>query len=478
MSEDIGSATYSPEDNKLRLYPLARLDDETYQRVKAAGFKWAPKQELFVAPMWTPAREDLCLDLAGEIDLEETTLAERAEAKAARLDELSRKRLADSNAFHRAAHQIGERFAYGQPILVGHHSEKRARRDQEKMQRAADNALRAYRLADYWSYRASGVENHAAWKGSASVRANRIKTLLADLRKEQRALNFSAKAVRLWEEIDACEDPVNREKLAKRYAGAYDPHAGSFAPGDTWRELEDGKITVDEAIARGIDLHSDPERAAHRQRWISHILGRLGFERSELGEVERFEGELTAVILQGFARTHGAEKPKAKLIEGDCWEVSSPVPLPRHLAEGETLELNANGWRDLMQSAGYEVPVMQTKAAPKKPPILNFRAPGGIAFRCRWSRDLRSLRQVEMTKAEYSAIYSERRGVEMAHGGAFRFKIALLSLGDRVAVFLTDSKEHPRPDSPAVLPDPEPEPEEKPAEPAGEPQKRSQMALL
>ena len=64
------TATYSAEDNKLRLYASQRLDSETYARVKAAGFKWAPKQELFVAPMWTPAREDLLIELAGEIEAE------------------------------------------------------------------------------------------------------------------------------------------------------------------------------------------------------------------------------------------------------------------------------------------------------------------------------------------------------------------------------------------------------------------------
>ena len=46
------SATYSPEDNKLRLYSTSRLDAELYARVKEAGFIFAPKQDLFVAPMW------------------------------------------------------------------------------------------------------------------------------------------------------------------------------------------------------------------------------------------------------------------------------------------------------------------------------------------------------------------------------------------------------------------------------------------
>lgn len=86
------TATYSVEDNKLRLYSTTRLDQETYEKIKALGFKWAPKQELFVAPKWTPRREDLCIELAGEIEPEETTLAERAEAKAARIDEAIEKK--------------------------------------------------------------------------------------------------------------------------------------------------------------------------------------------------------------------------------------------------------------------------------------------------------------------------------------------------------------------------------------------------
>lgn len=97
------TATYSPEDNKLRLYASSRLDAETYERVKAAGFVWAPKQELFVAPKWSPRREDLLIELAGEIEPEEMTLAERAQAKAERLDNLAHKRHREANAFNRAA---------------------------------------------------------------------------------------------------------------------------------------------------------------------------------------------------------------------------------------------------------------------------------------------------------------------------------------------------------------------------------------
>lgn len=82
-----GTATYSPEDNKLRLYPFARLDADIYQRVKAAGFIWAPKQGLFVAPMWTPEREDLLIELCGEVGDEDTSLVDRAAERAERFEE-------------------------------------------------------------------------------------------------------------------------------------------------------------------------------------------------------------------------------------------------------------------------------------------------------------------------------------------------------------------------------------------------------
>ena len=78
------TATYSPEDNKLRLYSLSRLSRELYERMKAAGFRWAPKQELFVTPMWTPDREDLLIELCGEIGDEDTSLVDRAEQRAVR----------------------------------------------------------------------------------------------------------------------------------------------------------------------------------------------------------------------------------------------------------------------------------------------------------------------------------------------------------------------------------------------------------
>ena len=127
------TATYSPDDNKLRLYASSRLPPEIYEKVKAAGFRWAPKQELFVAPMWTPSREDLLIELAGEVGDEDTSLVERAEERSERFETYGESRKADAEAAYKAVGNIVDGIPLGQPILVGHHSEKRARKDVEKI---------------------------------------------------------------------------------------------------------------------------------------------------------------------------------------------------------------------------------------------------------------------------------------------------------------------------------------------------------
>jgi hypothetical protein len=71
------------------------------------------------------------------------TTRERREARAARLREWADKREAKSTAAFDAVRQIADNIPMGQPILVGHHSEAHARRDQDRihsgMRRAVDN---------------------------------------------------------------------------------------------------------------------------------------------------------------------------------------------------------------------------------------------------------------------------------------------------------------------------------------------------
>jgi hypothetical protein len=66
------------------------------------------------------------------------TQAERRADRQDRIDTRANRLRGDASAQFRRADQISERFYGGQPILVGHHSEKGARRDHARM----DNAMR------------------------------------------------------------------------------------------------------------------------------------------------------------------------------------------------------------------------------------------------------------------------------------------------------------------------------------------------
>lgn len=252
------TATYSPEDNKLRLYSLTRLPKELYERVRKAGFIWAPKQDLFVAPAWSPSREDLLLELCGDIGDEDTSLADRAEQRAERFEGYRDNRTQDAERAHAAVHAIADNIPLGQPILVGHHSEKHARRDAEKIENGMRKAVNMWRTAEYWKDRAHGALAHAKYKQLPTVRARRIKTIEAEIRQCRSRFTPASKQVVMQERWNA---PAGSEKIPHVWCAPRGGRGGSWVPAE---DLE--------------------KRKAYYTRWIEHCERRLEYERTMLGE--------------------------------------------------------------------------------------------------------------------------------------------------------------------------------------------------
>jgi hypothetical protein len=272
-------STYDPCDNKLRLYSVGRLDPETYLRVKAAGFKWAPKQELFVAPMWTPERADLLIELCGEIGDEDTSLEERAEQRAERFETYSENRARDAENARQAVSAIADNIPMGQPILVGHHSERHARRDAEKIQNGMRRAVDNWKLSKHWEERASSAIGHAKYKALPGVRARRIKGLEADLRKQEKTRREITAGLALWARLDDPKivtrngEPLTRDERALFLADRF----GNYG---MWSDLREKRITADEAKDRA--EKAGAAGIERSDRWIEHLNGRLAYERAML----------------------------------------------------------------------------------------------------------------------------------------------------------------------------------------------------
>lgn len=467
------TATYSPDDNKLRLHPAHRLDSETYARVKAAGFKWAPKQEVFVKPTWSPGAEDLLIELCGEIGDEDTSLLQRAEDRADRFEDYSGKRLAEANSASKAADEIAERFYGGQPILVGHHSEKRARKDQERIHNNMRKAVRLWDTSQYWTARAAGAIAHAKYKELPAVRHRRIKTIEADKRKQEKEQAETLRQLQAWQTVAGITDPEKQRAAGLHVAnvGGYwsmsfpladyprDPPASQYEGAmGLWSAIDGGVITAAQAAAIAIPglERSIPRRA----RWIAHYENRLAYERAMLAEqigteatanplADRFAFAVGGQVLAG--RGGGEWVTVLKVNRGANGSVSSLATTTPQGSRSKRAHWRVESVHDYRAPSAENVAA--AKAATKLPPLCNY--PGdGFAH---------------LTQAEYDKISKDYRGYRPRAAtdttGAHRTRAALGVFAFRGAkcddnkrhsyapVFIMDAK---RVDPPPVKPTTEP----------------------
>lgn len=109
----------------------------------------------------------------------------RAADRAAALDAKADRLRAKSDAHQAAADQISSGIPFGQPILIGHHSEGRARRDAEKIHRNMDRSVEAANQARETEHRAA-IARVGTKPENPVTTGNRLDTLRAELRKLER----------------------------------------------------------------------------------------------------------------------------------------------------------------------------------------------------------------------------------------------------------------------------------------------------
>lgn len=262
------TATYSAQDNKLRLYFDARLPEDVYLRVRDAGYRWACKQECFVAPMWTPEREDLALSFlpeGHEIEDEDITLEERAAMRADRFARYESNRIKDATMAVKAAKDISTHIPFGQPILVGHHSEKRSRRDAERIESNMIRAAQMWDTADYWNRRADAVLKHATFKERPDVRFRRRKGIIADKARVEKRLAIINKILAFTD-----TDPNYIDTMAFLNDGSIG-YTGLY-----YKLKDEGKKALPEALAKMASQCWINKGL--QERWLNHYNRRIAYE--------------------------------------------------------------------------------------------------------------------------------------------------------------------------------------------------------
>ena len=177
--------------------------DGTAAILKAARFRWMPSIKLWGIAQSrdhlanrariTAAAEALrAAGFTVDVSIDDKPRAV-AEVKADRAERLEDRREAlerktartreDALAHLAAADAIAERRPFGQPILVGHYSERGARADQRRIESHMDKFCAGYNHADELERRASVVGQADAYRERPAVIIRRIKGAEAELRK-------------------------------------------------------------------------------------------------------------------------------------------------------------------------------------------------------------------------------------------------------------------------------------------------------
>lgn len=432
------TATYSPEDNKLRLYSRSRLDADLYARVKEAGFHWAPKQELFVAPMWTPQRADLLIELCGEIGDEDTSLVDRAAERADRFEDYSDRRSQDADAAHRAVSAVSQRFEFGQPILIGHHSERKARKDAERMENGMRRAVKMWETSTYWAARAAGALQNAKYKELPGVRHRRIKGLEADKRKQERTMAEAQEFLGQWERegltLARAKAITNYSYISRCFLLAdfpRDPPASQYEGSmGLWSALDGG--IINEQQARDIAAPAHARAIAWAARWVEHYSNRIAYERAMLDESGGLKAEAFDI------------QPGGQVLIGGEWVVVLRVNKSGGQICSVTTTARYVRVRGIEEIKDYRAPseddAAKVKAVAKLPPMVNFPGEGFI----------------EMTAEEWKRKSPDYKGTRKIAAneqhGAYRYKSSFIAGGSyrSAQVYITDAKRVERPAAPAV----------------------------
>ena len=146
---------------------------ETIAALKAAGWRWSGYRKAWNHPRKgivppVPCQDDGLVDYSAE-------RADRLEDRAGRVQ-------AQGDAAYGKAKTIADSIPLGQPILVGHHSERRSRRDAQRICEGFEKAFENYKEADRLNTAAEASRAHQERIQSVPVTQRRLDRLRADLR--------------------------------------------------------------------------------------------------------------------------------------------------------------------------------------------------------------------------------------------------------------------------------------------------------
>ena len=470
--EQQGTATYCPEDDKIRLY-IGRVPRDEYERLRAAGFTALHKQRDagggdFVAT-WTPSREDMALEYSGGIlEDEDAGPQERAADRAERFSGYRDKREGE-------ALQLADRYDSG-PAVHGYQSQALAERRAARHDLQASRAVNTWDKAEYWQRRTAGVIAHALHKAAPGVRMGRIKTIEAEIRGAEKTNKEAAERYAWVRSIAA--DPaaavvayaprcpryyIGKEPEPETAAETFQRVAVSLADSIVGTvghiqhprkpdlagyvsalmiENQPDPLTLADVCAWYLSRHADPATGGEG-RWLRHLRLRLEYENQML-EAQGGRAAHVEMIPGGWLGNKQIQKVNkspatGRVVSVAVWGKHTIFTKESGYQEQATLPVLLTIKTERLAAEVYRAPTDEERAAflegqkaakkeaaktaPKAPPLINPTDEDAAKVqavwnerknrgRASWQGDA-SKEVLRMTQAQYSAA---------SQGGYSRFK--------------------------------------------------------
>lgn len=126
---------------------------------------------------------------------------EKLESRYLRFVALAEKNERESRALHDQAHNMASVIPFGQPILVGHYSERRDRNYREKIGNKFRASSAAYDRAVYYKERAESIHNNNAIFSDDPQAVEKLEDKIALLEKRQELMKAANKLVKKLDRV-------------------------------------------------------------------------------------------------------------------------------------------------------------------------------------------------------------------------------------------------------------------------------------
>lgn len=220
------------------------------------------------------------------------TMRERMERRAELRKEWAEKRTAKAAAAFKAAHALGEMIPFGQPILIGHHSEKRARADAKRIETRMASGVESERMAVRHERKAATIESRlkrTIFSDDADAAEN-LKKRIADRERIVERMKFVNKAHAKFLKTGVMPEGVSEAESEK---------IRNYKPAYTW------------------EPHPFPPYS------VTNLRNQIAADRKRLAMVEQMANRAAAasqsdsgVLVEGneFVRVTFAEKPAREIL--------------------------------------------------------------------------------------------------------------------------------------------------------------------